>query len=193
MTSTSLPTVPNASGPHDKRIRAKGTWLGSMRTRVGIRDFSFDIDEPVAVGGTNNAPTPMEFVAGALNGCVSVVVEQVAKELRIDFTALETYSIATQDTRGFAGTADVSPFFHSYRLEIHVETALDDPELQREFTSQVHRRCPAINLVKAAGVNMDINWEFATEVAPGSAEDACNIALGYAPRTTLAAAAGASA
>ncbi len=123
-----FPTVPENNGTHDKRIRAKGSWQGNMRTTVDIREFSFDIDEPVRIGGTDTAPTPMEFVAGAVNGCVSVVVEQVAKELGIEFTALETYSIATQDTRGFAGTADVSPFFHSYRLEIHVETALDDTD-----------------------------------------------------------------
>ncbi|KAA0977312.1 OsmC family protein [Paeniglutamicibacter gangotriensis] len=193
MISAALPTVTTAVGPHDKRIRAKGTWQGLMRTTVEIRDFSFDIDEPVAVGGTNSAPTPMEFIAGALNGCVSVVVEQVAKELQIGFTALETYSIATQDTRGFAGTAEVSPFFHSYRLEIHVETLLDDPAAQQELTKQVHRRCPAINLVKSAGVNLDINWVFAAQVVPGSAENACNIALGYTPRAAASVAAGASA
>ncbi|MFJ6416599.1 OsmC family protein [Paeniglutamicibacter sp. NPDC091659] len=155
-----------------------------MRTTVDIREFSFDIDEPVRIGGTDTAPTPMEFVAGAVNGCVSVVVEQVAKELGIEFTALETYSIATQDTRGFAGTADVSPFFHSYRLEIHVETALDDTARQEELTAQVHRRCPAINLVQAAGVNLDINWVFSSLVSPDAAENACNIALGYTPRTS---------
>lgn len=182
MRTYAQPAATQPSGSHDKRLRAKGTWEGSMRTRVQIRDFGFTIDEPVTVGGTNSAPTPMEFVAGALNGCVSVVVEQVAKELSFGFTALETYSIATQDTRGFAGTADVSPFFHSYRLEIHVETTITDPELQQNLTAQVERRCPAINLVKAAGVALDINWLFATEVASDSAENACNLALGYAPR-----------
>lgn len=173
---------PKSKGAHDKRIRAKGSWQGQMRTTVEIRDFSFDIDEPARVGGTDTAPTPMEFVAGALNGCVSVVVEQVAAELGIDFTGLETYSIATQDTRGFAGTADVSPFFHSYRLEVHLETQLQDETTQQELRNQVHRRCPAINLVRTAGVHLDINWVFSTQVAPDAAENACNKALGYAPR-----------
>lgn len=186
---TSIPAVPTApenNGTHDKRIRAKGSWQGQMRTAIDIREFSFDIDEPVRIGGTDTAPTPMEFVAGAVNGCVSVVVEQVAKELGIEFTALETYSIATQDTRGFAGTADVSPFFHSYRLEIHVETALDDANTQQEWSAQVHRRCPAINLVQAAGVDLDINWVFSSQVSPDAADNAGNIALGYTPRTSTA-------
>lgn len=183
MTSpVACPKAPESGGTHDKRIRAKGSWQGKMRTTVDIRDFSFDIDEPLRVGGTDTAPTPMEFMAGALNGCVSVVVEQVAKELGIEFTRLETYSIATQDTRGFAGTADVSPFFHSYRLEIHLETQLNDVAVKRDLTSQVHRRCPAINLVSAAGVNLDINWVFATQVTERAAENAGNIALGYVPR-----------
>ena len=151
-----------------------------MRTTVETRNFSYDIDEPVPVGGTDTAPTPMEFVIGALNGCVSVVVEQVAKELGVPFTALQTYAIATQDTRGFAGTADVSPFFHSCRLEIHLETSLADALLLDELKVQVHKRCPAINLVLAAGVSLDTAWVFAEKVHEDDAETACNAALGYA-------------
>ncbi|GAA5225787.1 OsmC family protein [Paeniglutamicibacter antarcticus] len=185
MTSPSArPEAPESGSSHDKRIRAKGSWQGNMRTTVDIRSFSFDIDEPLRVGGTDTAPTPMEFMAGALNGCVSVVVEQAAKEMGIEFTRLETYSIATQDTRGFAGTADVSPFFHSYRLEVHLETQLDDAAVKHDLTKQVHRRCPAINLVSAAGVNLEINWVFATQVTEHAAENAGNIALGYVPRET---------
>ena len=193
MTSFTLPAATADVGSHNKRLRAKGSWQGLMRTNVEVRDFAFTIDEPIAVGGTNSAPTPMEFIAGALNGCVSVVVEQVAKEHGFPFTALETYSIATQDTRGFAGTADVSPFFHSYRLEIHVQTEVVDEASHQELTAQVERRCPALNLVKSAGVRLDINWVFATEVASDSAENACNIALGYAPLTTAHSSTGANA
>lgn len=185
MTSLSAcPSAPEGRGAHDKRLRARGSWQGKMRTTVNVRDFSFDIDEPARVGGTDTAPTPMEFVAGALNGCVGVVIEQVAKELGFPFSGMETYSIATQDTRGFAGTADVSPFFHSYHLEIHVETDVLDMALRQELTAQVHRRCPAINLVQAAGVNLDINWVFATRVQGDDAEIAGNTALGYAPRSS---------
>lgn len=194
MTSTRpCSTAPAEKGTHDKRLRAKGSWQGNMRTAVTIRNFAFTIDEPAAVGGTDSAPTPMEFVAGALNGCVSVVVEQVAKELNFPFTGLETYSIATQDTRGFAGTADVSPFFHSYRVEIHVETDVVEVELQQDLATQVHRRCPAINLVKAAGVELDVAWVFATHVGVHDAENAGNAALGYAPRPSVDSTTGVSA
>ncbi|WP_396277749.1 OsmC family protein [Glutamicibacter creatinolyticus] len=174
--------APTNGANYNKRIRAKGSWQGAMRTTVTLRGFEYDIDEPSVVGGTDTAPTPMEYVIGALNGCVSVVVEQVAKELGFPFSRLETYSIATQDTRGFAGTADVSPYFHSCRLEIHVETQITDAAVHIELLSRVNQRCPAINLIEAAIVDLDIHWVFDAQLRPNSAEDACNAALGYTPK-----------
>ncbi|WP_281245346.1 OsmC family protein [Paramicrobacterium humi] len=53
------------------------------------------------VGGTNSAPTPMEFVAGAVNACIAVVIETVASELGISVHAIETGSKAHMDVRGF--------------------------------------------------------------------------------------------
>lgn len=133
-----------------------------MTTEVRIRNFAFRSDEPVAVGGTDSAPTPMEFVAGAVNSCITVVVETVAAELGVAIRQVETQSTAHMDVRGFRGTADVSPHFVDYVLRVQVVTSAAPPQLA-ELTAQVERRCPALNLIRDAGIPVNLQWEFSGE------------------------------
>lgn len=148
-----------ARDPWIKSVRSSGTWLGSMSTAVRIRDFAFTIDEPVTVGGTNSAPTPMEFVAAAVGGCATVVIEQVASELGIRFDAIETETTAHQDVRGFRGTANVSPHFLDFTLHLRVVTAASEG-LRAALREQVEARSPAIALIRDAGVTLEILWTF---------------------------------
>ncbi|MDN5813328.1 MAG: OsmC family protein [Arthrobacter sp.] len=159
---------------HDKRIRSQGTWQGSMRTKIRIRAFGFEVDEPEPVGGTDTAPTPMEYMVGAVNACLGVVVEQIAEELQIGLEAIETYCLATQDTRGFAGTADVQPFFHSCRIAVHVQTGEQDASRLDQLTTSVESRCPALTLIRAAGVVVDLRWHFAELIDVDAPERECN-------------------
>lgn len=130
-----------------------------MTTQVQTRDFSYVIDEPEPIGGNNTAPTPMEFVVGAVNGCITVVIETVAAELGLELRSLTTESHAHMDVRGFRGTAEVSPHFLDYALTIDINIAGDESQRQT-LVQQSEKRCPAINLVRDAGVTLDIDWRF---------------------------------
>ena len=167
MTDTRMSeTARPATGAHVKRVRASGVWEGSMVTRVETRGFTFRTDEPAAVGGTDNAPTPMQYVVGAVNGCVTVVIEAVAAEYGIAIDGVRTHSVAHQDVRGFRGTADVSPHFTDFTLTVEMVTATPESDLTA-FKHQVERRCPAINLVRDAGVEFFVDWQITTKpVAP---------------------------
>lgn len=157
-----LPPTAALRNPNRKTVRAVGSWQGSMTTEVRVRNFAFRSDEPAAVGGTDSAPTPMEFVAGAVNSCITVVVETVAAELGVAIRQIETQSTAQMDVRGFRGTADVSPHFQNYALRVQVVTTATQPQLT-ELTRQVEARCPALNLIRDAGVPVNLQWEFSAE------------------------------
>lgn len=51
------------------------------KTVVRARNFEMIIDEPKNLGGTDEGPNPVEYVLGALAGCLSVVGHLVAKEM----------------------------------------------------------------------------------------------------------------
>ncbi|SDI60797.1 Uncharacterized OsmC-related protein [Arthrobacter subterraneus] len=140
-----------------KSVRATGVWEGSMITRIESRGFIFRTDEPVPIGGTDASPTPMQYVVGAVNGCVTVVIETVANEQGFAVESVETFSHAHQDVRGFQGTADVSPHFKDFTLTVNLQAAIPEDRLEA-FTSQVEKRCPAINLLRDAGVAFTVEW-----------------------------------
>lgn len=145
--------------PWIKSVRANGEWQGAMATRLRVRSFELATDEPLSAGGTDNAPTPMEMVAAAVDGCITVVVATVAAELGIELAGVETTSAAHMDIRGFQGTADVTPHFVDYALTVRVTTQAPDDELT-VLGAQVEKRCPALNLVRDAGVPLDLIWQF---------------------------------
>ena len=156
MSTTSL-ARPVGDQPKLADFTAEASWEGSLSTRVSARQFAFVVAEPPALGGTDEAPNPIEYLLGSLNGCVSVVVETVAKELEIPVTALETHATGTIDLRGFLGTADVSPHFQQLTLTLTLTTPVPESELD-ELKAQVLRRCPLFNLIKDAGVDLRGVW-----------------------------------
>ncbi|MFC0249590.1 OsmC family protein [Citricoccus parietis] len=165
-----------------KTLRAAGTWTGQQQTRVSVREFEFTVDEPEAVGGRNEGPTPMEFLAGAVDACITVTAEQVAARRGLELTGINTYSLARQDRRGLAGTADVQPYFHRYRLQLAIGTPETDATALRDFAAAVEHSCPAVNLLRDAGAGLTVAWTFAGRTVDHDAEAACNRALGYQPR-----------
>ena len=162
-----------------KTLRAAGTWTGQQQTRVEVRDFTFTVDEPERIGGRDEGPTPMEYLAGSVGACITVVIDQVAGRRGLALTGISTYSLARQDQRGLAGTADVQPYFHTYRLQVCVGTPETDEQVLRDFATAVEHSCPAVNLLRDARIDLTVAWSFAAGVEDGAAEAACNTALGY--------------
>jgi uncharacterized OsmC-like protein len=155
MTTTTIPTTDPT--PRLADFTATGTWKGEFSTAVEARRFGFVVAEPTSFGGTDEAANPIEYLLGSLNGCVSVVVETVAKELGVPIVALATHATGTLDLRGFAGTADVSPHFQHLTLTLELTTDASEDQLA-ELEAQVLRRCPIFNLIKDAGVDIRDEW-----------------------------------
>lgn len=169
--------LPQAS--HAKTLRASGVGTGSQQTQVRVRDFAFVSDEPVKIGGRDQGPTPMEYLAGAVNACITVVIDQSAQRRGLPVDAVQTYTLAKQDTRGLAGTADVQPYMYAYRLQIVVATTERRSAELISFAASAERTCPAINLLRDANTGIQVVWSFVAEAADGAAEALSNAAWGY--------------
>lgn len=164
---------------HAKTLRAAGVGTGAQQTELRVRDFTFVSDEPVAIGGRDEGPTPMEYLAGAVNSCITVVIDQLAERRALSVSAVQTYTIAKQDTRGLAGSADVQPYAYSYRLQIVVATEHRDEVELIGFAANAERICPAINLLRDARTGLEVVWSFTEEASDRAAEALSNSAWGY--------------
>ena len=150
------------TAPQVKTVRAEGVWKGRYRTDLNIRDFRFIIAEPEKIGGKNEGPTPMEYVLGALNGCLSVVIELVAEERGFELRDLHISSSGLVDQRGLFGTADVSPQFQSVEVNISGVVSASGSQLT-EFQHTVLKRCPVYNLIRDSKARVDVNWNLQAE------------------------------
>jgi uncharacterized OsmC-like protein len=114
-------------------------------------------DEPVVAGGTGSGPTPLQSVLGALCGCEAVTFRRTATEFEFTYSRIDFAAACTIDIRGRSGDRSVRPHFQTVRLSATVVT--DEPqEALDRLVEEVEARCPVLNLMKDAGVRLDIRW-----------------------------------
>ena len=159
MTATATPTTqPQSTEPEIASIAVSGAWQAGTHTRVQAREFTLDVDEPPALGGSDVGANPIEYVLAGLSGCLGVVVQVVAAELGLSVTGFESHARGDLDLRGFRGTADVSPHFQTVDLQVHLTTTATPAEVD-ELRRQVTARCPVLNLITDAGVQVRETWQ----------------------------------
>lgn len=140
------------------KVSASGRWESGVKTSLTVRHFKpFLMDEPIQLGGTDEAPNPMEFVLAALNGCKSVMISVIAKEIDFSFSAIEFDSIGFIDIRGLSGVEGVSPHFQKVRFSVNIKTNESDERIQ-QLKEIVEKRCPVYNLLNDAGILIDAEW-----------------------------------
>lgn len=131
---------------------------GSMKAVIDTGEFgTFVTDEPEAHGGTGEGPSPLQTVLGALCGCESVTFHRTADEYGFAYDGIDFEADFTIDIRGRMGVREVRPHFQTVRLQATVTT--DEPEERlAEVVEETERRCPVYNLIRDAGVTVEVVW-----------------------------------
>jgi uncharacterized OsmC-like protein len=131
---------------------------GAMRTVIDFGEAGgFTTDEPVEQGGTNDGPTPLQTVVGALCGCESVTFHRAAEERGFAYRGIEFDAEFRIDIRGRMGHPGVRQHFQVVRVEAVVETE-ESEEALAEIVEETERRCPVFNLIRDAGVRLEMRW-----------------------------------
>src|SRR5262249_9706916 len=100
--------------------RVRSAWQGQTRSRAHVdgftiggqpvpRQFSFDIDEPCELGGSNRFANPQEHLLAALNACMMVgyVAQCAVRGIKLESLEIETNGDI--DLRGFLGIDPAVP------------------------------------------------------------------------------------
>lgn len=147
--------------PETRKIgirHVKATNAGGTRTRIQVRDFDpVYTDEPSSLGGTNTAPSPLETVLVALVGCDGVIINGVATAMGFDYSGVDFACESQIDVRGPKGVPGIRPYFESGELEITVYSD-ETEERFAQLCKNVEHRCPVMNLLAAAEVDMKVTW-----------------------------------
>ena len=125
-----------------QQFAVSATSESETKTVVEARDFEFVVDEPAALGGTNDGPNPVEYLIGAWAGCLNVVVHTVADEHGVDLDDVEVEIQGELDPRKFLGTTDdVRAGYQDLEATITVESDADREALDA-VREGVEERCP---------------------------------------------------
>lgn len=130
----------------------------ATHTVVNARDFEFSVDEPEELGGSDVAPNPVEYLLGALAGCINVVGHTVADEMDMAVSGIEVGIEGDLDPAKFLG-ADMDPRagYQVVRVDVTVDTDADDSTVATWLES-VRERCPVSDTI-ANTTPMDISVE----------------------------------
>ena len=148
---------PNKSLIGVREIR--GTNAAEPKTVCRVRDFTVMTDEKT---GTNIAPSPLETVLCALTGCEGVIINRCAKAMNFKYSGVDFICDGWVDARGSRGVRGVRPHFQKVEFKVLLQTEEPDDRIAK-LRKNVEMRCPVMNLLGDADVELDVTWE---RVAP---------------------------
>ncbi|OQX93847.1 MAG: peroxiredoxin [Tenericutes bacterium 4572_104] len=112
-----------------------------LQVATESRNFKILIDEPIKLGGTNKAMSPVELLLCALGGCQAIVAAAFAESQDIKFEEFHVEIEGDIDLDGFMGLADVRSGFQEIRFTMHFKT--DEPQEKMEkFSEFIEKHCP---------------------------------------------------
>ena len=126
-------------------------------TRVRIRHHEITIDEPVAGGGTDLAPTPLGTLLASLIGCTNVILHKIAKRDGVPIEDMEVTVRAILDRRGTTLQEEVAVPFPDIALGISFATAAG-PEQVARLREDLGRFCPVAKILRQAGTRIEETW-----------------------------------
>lgn len=126
-----------------KTYHSKVTWTGEkVRSIAEAKGKKYIIDEPKDLGGTDLGPNPVEYILGALGGCINVLVVTFAKKFDVEVKDLYVEIEGDLDSDGFLGkNTTVRPGYEEIRYKVHLESP-SKLENIKALLSHVDRVCP---------------------------------------------------
>ncbi len=104
--------------------------------------FTWRIDLPPPIGGTNEHPSPTAYLLGALAGCaVTFIHDTLAPQLGIDIDHVEAEAQCEADNRGLLGIDGVAPDLSKFGLLIRIRTGAPKEQVDQLYKAWLER-CP---------------------------------------------------
>jgi putative redox protein len=120
--------------------------------------LSFAAEGHSAFGGTDSAPSPLDFALGALTSCTQVTGQIVASGDQA--IKLGRWNVAVKANLDGGVLLNGGPGVSNFRdvdLSVAVETNLDERGFAK-FVEEVEHRCPVTQLFRRSGVKVTTHW-----------------------------------
>jgi len=123
--------------------------VNGFQSNTTIRNFNITVDEPIALGGTDKGPNPVELVLGALATCKEIVIKAYALALGIPVTSVKVTSKGQLDLKGFLNLdEETRPGFKEVDYRIEIKTPESNPEKLKQLETLIETKCPVHDIIK---------------------------------------------
>ena len=147
----------------DITFNVKGESHSPAKFIANTGKFQLIIDEPATLGGTDEGPSPVEYILAGLAGCLNVVGHIVAKELgfTIDTLKIEVTGNLNPDLLlGVSNTERAG--FKKIDIKLIPETAAPI-EVLVDWLKIVQDRCPVKdNLMNSTLIGTSVEKQYAS-------------------------------
>lgn len=136
-----------------KTVKATATVRDSFKIDCVAGGHAVVIDQPVAAGGGNAGPSPLDLFFASLAGCIGTIARIAAMQQRINLRGMEIAVEGDINTDGLLGKPSDDPVgFKEIRVHASIDADMTREE-KETFLQQIEMRCPvACNLIEATPV-----------------------------------------
>ncbi|AOM41905.1 OsmC family protein [Xenorhabdus hominickii] len=132
---------------------------GHLKMKCSSRDFTFHVDEPESLGGTDEAMNPVEALLSAFGACQCIVAKSFARKHKIKLIDIQVKMEGELDTDGFTGRNKSAKMgFSKITSKFYIKADNTEQEI-RDFIDFVESNCPVLDTI----VNTP---EIVTEIYP---------------------------
>ncbi len=125
-----------------KLVSVDATLLDGYKIETKSRQHVSIVDQPVAGGGTDAGPTPLEYLFVSLAGCIATIGQIVAKQRRLPIRNIEVHVEGELDTDVLMGkSTEVRAGFSGIRVLTKIDGDMTQEE-KEAFLRDVDARCP---------------------------------------------------
>jgi len=121
--------------------------LHNVLTEARIRQFTLQVDEPPLLGGTDQAPNPVELVLAALGTCQEIVYAAYAAVLGIELEDVEITVSGPLDLRGLFGITSAANGFQHVTMETRIRSR-EAPDRVQQLVDTVQKHCPVLDIIQ---------------------------------------------
>ena len=131
--------------------------MGSgFRTEIGC-SHPFIIDQPKAMGGTDEGPNPLEVFLASLPGCIAALARIIAMQRKINLRGIQIQVEGDIDKDFLLGlTTEGQAGFKEIRTCVKIDADMNEEE-KKSYLKEIEHRCPiSDNMANKSSIEVEI-------------------------------------
>jgi uncharacterized OsmC-like protein len=121
-------------------------FYGATQEMTHKQPFTFDADHPAVLVGTDNGPTPVEFLLHAIAACLTAGIANIAAARGVNLDWVESNVEGDIDLLGILGLSDeVRNGYQQIRVNFTMRG--DDPEKLEQIVEQSRKRSAVFDVL----------------------------------------------